>query len=54
MKKGDEFDWMDCLLVVTRVAKDTTWADFVAHSSSGRTWTKRMALPLPNDVVKVK
>lgn len=54
MKKGDEFDWMDCLLVVTRVAKDTTWADFVAHSASGATWTKRMALPLPNDVVKVK
>lgn len=52
LKKGDEVCWMGCLLKVTAVAKDGSWANFkVTEIATGATWTKRMKLPLPVEAV---
>lgn len=53
MKRGDRFLWNgDVAVIVTRVARDGTWADmscrFVLGGKPwGKPWTKRHALPLP-------
>lgn len=47
--KGDLFEWQDHAVIVTRVAKDGTWADIRVHHPFGATWTKRQPLPIPAD-----
>jgi hypothetical protein len=46
LRRGDELDWMGVHLVVTRVARDGSWADVQCRSGE-HTWTKRQPLPLP-------
>lgn len=43
LRKGDAWDWMGVHLVVTRVARDGSWAD-VACRCGDQTWTKRHAV----------
>ena len=43
--RGQVWDWNGVKCVVTRVARDGSWADFRCYS--GDTWSKRMKLPLP-------
>jgi hypothetical protein len=45
LRRGDELDWMGVHLVVTRVARDGSWADVQCRSGE-HTWTKRQPLPL--------
>lgn len=45
--RGQVWDWNGVKCVITRMAKDGSWADFRCYS--GDTWSKRMKLPLPEE-----
>lgn len=44
--KGDRLDWNGVTVVVTRMAKDGTWAD-IRCDDGELSWSKRQPLPLP-------
>lgn len=44
---GTTFYWMATHVTVTRVAKDSSWADVRCVQPGGPTWTKRLPLPMP-------
>lgn len=54
MKHGDRYEWRptdepgDVVVQVEilEVAKDESWADLKCTPPAGRSWTKRMELPL--------
>lgn len=46
VKRGEHFRWEGVRMVVTRVAKDGTWAD-IACASGDMQWRKRQRLPMP-------
>jgi hypothetical protein len=50
--KGDNYDWNGIRVLVTRVARDGTWADITAVSNL-TVWTKRQPLPFPDSFKRV-
>lgn len=46
VKRGEHYRWEGVRMVVTRVAKDGTWAD-IACASGDMQWRKRQPLPMP-------
>jgi hypothetical protein len=52
VKRGDQFRWQGVRIIVTRVAKDGTWADIVC--AVGEThWRKRQRLPMPEGCERI-
>jgi hypothetical protein len=46
VKRGEHYRWEGVRMVVTRVAKDGSWADIACASGDGQ-WRKRQPLPMP-------
>ncbi len=46
VKCGEHYRWEGVRMVVTRVAKDGTWAD-IACAVGDSQWRKRQRLPMP-------
>lgn len=55
LRRGDHLVWRvpggsPVYILVTRVARDTSWADLRMHTWA-LSWAKRMPLPMPSDNV---